>query len=189
MLEFTAMLFVRLAPNETAWCDTLAMFLSKRGYTFDAKDSLRRRFGTALHQYQVLVRVVNAEMDKQIGLARQEVLSRDPFEREDVISEVIPLPKIDVTTPITHRLYVSALSSDGLIARKHTTSGSTPDDRVNGHSLPSPTTAMASHDGSSSPSIPNMHASHSQRRTPSDYMRSRCPLCAGAGGQTRGSKL
>src|SRR5271156_6727545 len=120
MLEFAATLFVHLAPNEAAWCDTLTTFLSKRGYTFDAKDSLRRRFGTALHQYQVLVRVVNAEVDKQIGVARQEVLSR-PIEREDIMSEVIPLPEVDVATPVTHRLYVSALSSDGLTVRKPTT--------------------------------------------------------------------
>ncbi|KAF9503856.1 hypothetical protein BS47DRAFT_1369222 [Hydnum rufescens UP504] len=65
-------------------------------------------------------------MDKQIGIARQEVLSRDPIKQEAVMSEVIPLPKIDVITPITHRLYVSALSSNGLTIRKPTASQSVP---------------------------------------------------------------
>ncbi|KAF9514020.1 hypothetical protein BS47DRAFT_1295486, partial [Hydnum rufescens UP504] len=75
MLEFTVTLFIHLALNEATWCDALTMFLSKRGHVFDAKDSFRWIFGTALHQYQVLIQVVNAEMDKQIGIARQEVLS------------------------------------------------------------------------------------------------------------------
>ncbi|KAF9503857.1 hypothetical protein BS47DRAFT_1309141 [Hydnum rufescens UP504] len=55
MLEFAATLFVHLALNEATWCDALTMFLSKRGHVFNAKDSFHQRFGTALHQYQVLI--------------------------------------------------------------------------------------------------------------------------------------
>lgn len=55
MLEFVATLFVHLAPNETAWCDALMVFLSKRGHVFETKHSLHWRFGTALHQYQILI--------------------------------------------------------------------------------------------------------------------------------------
>ena len=80
MLEFAAILFVHLAPNEMAWCNALMMFLSKRGHIFDMKDSLSQRFRTALHQYQLLMRVINAEMDKQIGVAHQAVLSQNSTE-------------------------------------------------------------------------------------------------------------
>ncbi|KAF9505469.1 hypothetical protein BS47DRAFT_1306579 [Hydnum rufescens UP504] len=69
MLEFVSTLFVHLAPNETAWADALTSFLARRGHVFEAQDSLRRRFASALGQYQVLVRVVTAEMDKQISVA------------------------------------------------------------------------------------------------------------------------
>ncbi|KAF9520212.1 hypothetical protein BS47DRAFT_1387543 [Hydnum rufescens UP504] len=113
-------------------------------------------------------------MDKQIGIAHQEVLSQDPIEREAVMSEVIPLPKIDVITPITHRLYVSALSSNGLTIRKPTASQSVP---------------TVSHGNLPSTDVPNLDPPRNPRLTPSDYIHSRCPLCAGAGGQTTGSKL
>ena len=163
MLEFAVILFMHLAPNEMAWCNALTTFLSKRGNIFDMKDSLRRRFGTALHQYQILMQVVNAEMDKQIGVARQAVLSQNSTKRDGVMFEVIPLPEINVTTPITHQLYVSALSSDGISIRE-------------------PTTSTSSH---GNPTVPNPHPCH----TPSDYIHSHCPLCAGAGGGTGESKL
>ncbi|KAF9518971.1 hypothetical protein BS47DRAFT_1255603, partial [Hydnum rufescens UP504] len=73
MLEFVSTLFLHLAPNETAWSDALTTFLARRGHVFEAQDSLRRRFASALGQFQILVRVVNAEVDKQIVIARREI--------------------------------------------------------------------------------------------------------------------
>ena len=208
MLEFAATLFVHLAPNETAWCDALTVFLSKRGHVFETKHSLRRRFGTALHQYQVLIRVVDAEMDKQIGVARREVLSRKTIEREDIMPEALALPMIDVSTPVTDRLYVSALSSDGITIRKPTIPGSAPNDPL----LPLPATSTTPHnrntstesapprsvllhvlpDNLPSPGDPSVHpppVPPDPCTMPSDYLRSRCPLCAGAGGHAGDSKL
>jgi hypothetical protein len=64
MLEFVAALFLHTAPNERAWAATVVGYLKARGYEFATGDSFRRRFSNALAYYQVLVRLVNAEMDR-----------------------------------------------------------------------------------------------------------------------------
>jgi hypothetical protein len=66
MLEFVAALFLHIAPNERAWAATVVGYLKARGHEFATGDSLRRRFSNALAYYQVLVRLVNAEMDRII---------------------------------------------------------------------------------------------------------------------------
>ncbi|KAF9503945.1 hypothetical protein BS47DRAFT_1309035 [Hydnum rufescens UP504] len=174
MLEFVSTLFVHLAPNETAWADALTSFLARRGHVFEAQDSLRRRFASALGQYQVLVRVVTAEMDKQISVARHVVLSRDPADRGDIPPETIMLPIIDDSTPITNRLYISALSPDGRSVRQPSTS----------------TTENSSRSHAIAPPVPNpdLHTRSNTRSVPSDYLRSRCPLCFG-GDVSGGGKL
>ncbi|KAF9514912.1 hypothetical protein BS47DRAFT_1284158, partial [Hydnum rufescens UP504] len=75
MLEFMSKLFVHLAPNEAAWADMLVKFLARWGHVFKAQDLLHQQFGSALAQYQVLVCVVDAEINKQISVAHHEVLS------------------------------------------------------------------------------------------------------------------
>ncbi|KAF9518960.1 hypothetical protein BS47DRAFT_1388638 [Hydnum rufescens UP504] len=63
---FASELFVRMGPNERAWAATMTKYLKARGHEFATVDSLRRRFANALSHYQVLVRLVNAEMAKII---------------------------------------------------------------------------------------------------------------------------
>ncbi|KIK53545.1 hypothetical protein GYMLUDRAFT_178892, partial [Collybiopsis luxurians FD-317 M1] len=48
VLEFVTMLFLRISPNNTAWCGALEQFLQKQGYHLMGKDPLRRRFSSAL---------------------------------------------------------------------------------------------------------------------------------------------
>ncbi|KAF9515411.1 hypothetical protein BS47DRAFT_1274067, partial [Hydnum rufescens UP504] len=70
VLEFASELFVRMGPNERAWAATMTKYLKARGHEFATADSLRRRFANALSHYQVLVRLVNAEMAKIIDSFR-----------------------------------------------------------------------------------------------------------------------
>ncbi|KII96214.1 hypothetical protein PLICRDRAFT_75629, partial [Plicaturopsis crispa FD-325 SS-3] len=55
MLDFVSKLFVRMAPNATAWCDTLETVLDGRGFKLDTRNSIRRRFANALLWYGSLV--------------------------------------------------------------------------------------------------------------------------------------
>ncbi|KAF9507226.1 hypothetical protein BS47DRAFT_1271201, partial [Hydnum rufescens UP504] len=64
MLEFVSDLFVNMAPNERAWAATLMKYLKAHGHEFATGDSLRQRFANTLAHYQVLVRLVKAEMTK-----------------------------------------------------------------------------------------------------------------------------
>ncbi|KAJ3737991.1 hypothetical protein EV360DRAFT_58542, partial [Lentinula raphanica] len=51
VLDFVTRLFLRIAPNNTAWADTINDFLYSQGYQLQGKDPLRRRFGNALQWY------------------------------------------------------------------------------------------------------------------------------------------
>ncbi|KIJ91417.1 hypothetical protein K443DRAFT_135499 [Laccaria amethystina LaAM-08-1] len=55
MLEFVNELFVNAAPNTTAWCETLEAFLGNRRYKLTTRNSLRRRFGSAMQWYATLI--------------------------------------------------------------------------------------------------------------------------------------
>ncbi|KAG2101584.1 uncharacterized protein F5147DRAFT_746952 [Suillus discolor] len=54
ILEFIRLLFVRQAPNQTAWCDAVETFLDGMGYKLSCKNNLRRRFSNTFHWYRVL---------------------------------------------------------------------------------------------------------------------------------------
>ncbi|KAF9503184.1 hypothetical protein BS47DRAFT_1402659 [Hydnum rufescens UP504] len=142
-------LFVHLAPNEAAWADMLVKFLARRGHVFKAQDLLRQRFGSALAQYQVSVRVVDAEINKQISVACHEVLSHDPADWDNVALETI-----EPTTSTMNDLIEGSANEPTM------------------SSLPL---------GSCSGPNPSV--------TPSDYLRSHCPLCFGAHNKAGDSKL
>ncbi|PPR04745.1 hypothetical protein CVT26_012885, partial [Gymnopilus dilepis] len=54
MLEFARGLFQNLAPNTTAWCETVEKFLYQRGFKLKSRDTLRIRFSNALQWYSTL---------------------------------------------------------------------------------------------------------------------------------------
>ncbi|KAF9521028.1 hypothetical protein BS47DRAFT_1255798, partial [Hydnum rufescens UP504] len=124
MLEFVAELFVQQAPNERAWAATLENFLKRRGFKFGGNDSLRRRFATALAQYQVLVRVINQEMSAVVESCRGQVLSakgdgsatESQVICEDTLNPANPaiggsesnIHQLDTDTPIPERKYNNA---------------------------------------------------------------------------------
>ena len=80
MLEFVSTLFLHLAPNETAWADALVTFLASQGHVFEAQDLLHWQFTSALGQFQILVCVMNAEVDKQISITHCEISSYNPID-------------------------------------------------------------------------------------------------------------
>ncbi|THH16213.1 hypothetical protein EUX98_g9339 [Antrodiella citrinella] len=74
MLEFVRELFVRLAPNVTAWCSALEAFLWRRQYKLEHQDSLRQRFGKALQWYIVLVNEAAAKVQREWDGCKHAVL-------------------------------------------------------------------------------------------------------------------
>ncbi|KAF9514979.1 hypothetical protein BS47DRAFT_1450002 [Hydnum rufescens UP504] len=90
------------------------------------------------------------------------VLSRDPDDRGDIPPETIMLPIIDDSTPITNRLYISALSPNMNSSRSHAIAPPVPN--------------------------PDLHTHFNTHSVLSDYLHSRCPLCFG-GDVSGGGKL
>ncbi|KAE9384670.1 hypothetical protein BT96DRAFT_950393 [Gymnopus androsaceus JB14] len=54
VLDFVRRLFLRIAPNYTAWCNAATDFLASQGYHLPGDDPLRRRFANALQWYMSL---------------------------------------------------------------------------------------------------------------------------------------
>src|ERR1700676_3006294 len=75
MLEFTIALFLRMAPNERAWAETMVEYLKACGHEFATGDSFRRHFANALAYYQLLVRLVNAEVAQIIEVEKGEIVT------------------------------------------------------------------------------------------------------------------
>ncbi|RDB20395.1 hypothetical protein Hypma_012501 [Hypsizygus marmoreus] len=135
MLDYVKELFVRTPPNTTAWCDTLEAFLGNRKYKLKTKDSLRRRFGSALHWYAKLIDAKNKIVGQHLDDARQRLLTVQD------IDSVANEPNMDNVDD-------SAQNKDS---------------------------------AQNEDSDQNKNSDHSDVRTrPSDYLRSRCPLCFGS---------
>ena len=105
MLEFVSELFVNMAPNERAWAATLEKYLKAHGHEFATGDSLHRRFGNALAHYQILMRLVKAEMTRITTVFRESLNS----------TSIPPAPALDEKTPIPARVYMNAHNSTGPI--------------------------------------------------------------------------
>jgi hypothetical protein len=76
-----------------------------------SQDSLRRRFANALAQYQVLVRLAQAEVLHSIDAVRVTMLQVQSSSLGDTPLEL--LPAVDSKTPVFERDYLNAQSSVG----------------------------------------------------------------------------
>ncbi|KDR80500.1 hypothetical protein GALMADRAFT_62166 [Galerina marginata CBS 339.88] len=88
VLEFARGLFVNAAPNTTAWCETLEGFLSSRDFKLATRNSLRGRFGNALHWYATLTDTKNLAIRDYLDQVRGSILAMDnddSTEENDII--------------------------------------------------------------------------------------------------------
>ncbi|KDR70621.1 hypothetical protein GALMADRAFT_43068, partial [Galerina marginata CBS 339.88] len=103
VLDFARELFVNAAPNTTAWCETLEGFLSARNFKLQTQNSLRGRFGTALHWYATLTDTKNVMLRNYLDQVRGAVLSMDDedddTEMNDVSYQPEHLPDVDMSSP------------------------------------------------------------------------------------------
>ncbi|KAF9070970.1 hypothetical protein BDP27DRAFT_1193179, partial [Rhodocollybia butyracea] len=61
--DFVRRLFLRIAPNYTAWCSAATDFLSSQGYHLPGDDPLRRRFANALQWFISLNDMTSTHID------------------------------------------------------------------------------------------------------------------------------
>ncbi|KAJ3741600.1 hypothetical protein DFH05DRAFT_1528449 [Lentinula detonsa] len=70
VLDFVTRLFLRIAPNNTAWADSINEFLSSQGYQLQGQDPLRRWFRNALQWYNSLQDLTANFVDQVLSIAR-----------------------------------------------------------------------------------------------------------------------
>lgn len=74
VLDFVRRLFLRIAPNYTAWCSAVVDFLSSQGYHLPGEDPLRRRFSNALQWFIYLDDQARARINTTISRVRVELI-------------------------------------------------------------------------------------------------------------------
>jgi hypothetical protein len=159
MLEFASQLFIRMVPNNRAFAATIEAVLAANGFSFQTQDSLWCRFSNALLHYQILVQEVDAEVQRLARVSLQ-------------------LANADATCPAGKDADPAVSISDDV----------TDNDNVLGALKLNETTPLeawkylnARHTTSIPTDTPSAHPSclPPSSETPSEYLRSRCPLCFG----------
>lgn len=74
VLDFVRRLFLRIAPNYTAWCSATIDFLAGQGYHLPGDDPLRRRFANALQWFISLYDMAAKEVDTILQRVREEMV-------------------------------------------------------------------------------------------------------------------
>ncbi|KZT05136.1 uncharacterized protein LAESUDRAFT_737664 [Laetiporus sulphureus 93-53] len=81
LLHFIRELFVRLSPNNSAFCATLEAFLGEHNYKLSTKESLRRHFGNVLLWYSNLINATSHTIQSCIEASRANLLNMDDRSR------------------------------------------------------------------------------------------------------------
>ncbi|KAJ3780706.1 hypothetical protein GGU10DRAFT_397699 [Lentinula aff. detonsa] len=74
LLDFVRHLFLRIAPNHTAWCQAATNFLGAQGYRLPGEDPLRRRFANALQWFVTLHNQASTKINSILNTARAQII-------------------------------------------------------------------------------------------------------------------
>ncbi len=174
MLQFVTKLFVRVSPNNTAWCATVEDFLQGLGYKLTSavrrlvsltyvlnlisfcliQGSLRRRFAVALTWFNSLQQATSSHVEKVLLCVRKSIT-----ELEDGLQTPAPSENPSVGQPRSSQATVEHVEDD--------------DDQETTDVPPQESRKRPR--VSSGPPFPEPLP----RTRPSDYLRSQCPLCFG----------
>ncbi|KAL0568523.1 hypothetical protein V5O48_013464 [Marasmius crinis-equi] len=169
VLDFVKGLFLRVAPNHRAWCETVEEFLAGQGYRLRGQDPLRRRFSNALQWYGSLKHATKDFVHRILEKCRSDLRSVSADESPASSRPSSPMSPYDFppeTSPPSSR------PSSRVSLRNSSEEGEDDSTRSN--------SPLYEDDG---------EAEQKRRRTeedvpppldrPSEYLRSRCPLCFG----------
>ncbi|KAG6805899.1 hypothetical protein H0H92_013549, partial [Tricholoma furcatifolium] len=167
VLDFVSKLFLNIAPNHTAWSKTVEDFLGQEGYKLKTEDSLRKRFSNALLWYNSLQDLSVQHIDHVLEQKRQ-IMTQDGLNEEE------DEEGFDGPDPF----------SSPCIRRENTTLASfntPPQTSVHRNSCKrlrdDEESEEDGEEGENGPSNPFPDPRPQSR--PSEYLRSRCPLCFG----------
>jgi hypothetical protein len=174
-LDFVRRLFLRIAPNYTAWCSAATDFLAAQGYQLPGEDPLRRRFANALQWFMSLHDMSSAQIDTILhgvradlipsssvtGTYRSPAAHCDHATTEAASQEASSDSDTDTIRPKRRQVTVEEVADEDLEE-----SNSRKRNREN-----------SSEEEEWDPSTSDLRFSPLAR--PSEYLRTRCPLCFG----------
>ncbi|KAF7305868.1 CxC2 domain-containing protein [Mycena chlorophos] len=94
LLDFVRHLYLRIAPNNTAFCRALESTLGDRGLKFFEGEQLRIRFNNAFQWYLDLVTLTNKHIDDVLDPVREQ--TRDEYDADHPSAPVDVPPAPDV---------------------------------------------------------------------------------------------
>ncbi|KAG6913003.1 hypothetical protein DXG01_010478, partial [Tephrocybe rancida] len=185
VLDFVSSLFLNIAPNNTGWTKTVETFLEKQGYQLKTEGSLRKRFGNALVWYNVLQDATTRHVEDILCVTRSVAVDLHDSKRHNSVDEEFDKPD-PFSSPCARAQHPSPATPDNTL----------PQSSQNIQSLQNIHCAMENEESNSDNPVPvgtkqrcderdvdeaeqNPFADPSARVRPSDYLRSRCPLCFG----------
>ncbi|KAL0571743.1 hypothetical protein V5O48_010214 [Marasmius crinis-equi] len=154
VLEFVKGLFLRVAPNHRAWCDTVTEFLGAQGYRMQGQDPLRRRFSNALQWFSSLKHATKSLVNQILSECRDMKPSESTEDHHPLPPDSSP-PSSRPTSPLrSSSPQPSDTENDDISTPPEADEWARKRARVDDERLP-------------------------PLDRPSEYLRSRCPLCFG----------
>ena len=105
MLEWACTLFLHMVLNMQAWADTVEIMLKHQGYLFRKSHSFCHHFNNVLIHYQMLIRLVEAEMTRMTNGVHPSA-SSDEAATGTTAAGITPT--LDKLTPIDAHQYCNA---------------------------------------------------------------------------------
>ncbi|KAJ7697423.1 hypothetical protein B0H17DRAFT_1130398 [Mycena rosella] len=183
VLEFAMKLFVRIAPNNTAWTSTLESFLDGLGFTLEHEGSLRKMFAISLEWYTHLRHRVQHHFDDVLEDTRLLLLPETADQEHSSDGRATPIPRAPAAASMhppstprgergrqSRRVFVSWLWSRSSSTSRSLSSSPTPGASNNKRKRRRAATPEAPQ---------NPFPEPPPRTRSSEYLCRRCPACFG----------
>ncbi|KAJ7604905.1 hypothetical protein FB45DRAFT_767951, partial [Roridomyces roridus] len=167
VLDMVRRLFLRVAPNNTAYTEAYEEFLDELGFSLEHHGALRRLFAASLEWYTHLRNQVEYFFDQELESAREQYLTEQAAEEQPSDDEGTQRGRSS-----SHASSTSSTSHSRSSSSSSTRSSSptpAPHSKGKGKRKRSPSPEPAQ----------NPFPDPKPRTRPSEYLRKRCPACFG----------
>lgn len=181
VLDFVRRLFLRIAPNYTAWCGAASDFLAAQGFYLPGDDPLRRRFANALQWFMSLNDMATTSMDAVLQRVREELVPASSTAAIQLsphahCDDTPPTPtEEEHASPTKRRVSVEEVVSEDSDMRDTRKRGREESDEED----PSEPSSPHSERSDLAEEIEKEREFHSPLSRPTEYLRSRCLACFG----------
>ncbi|KAJ7620138.1 hypothetical protein FB45DRAFT_754728, partial [Roridomyces roridus] len=167
VLDMVRRLFLRVAPNNTAYTEAYEEFLDELGFSLEHHGALRRLFAASLEWYTHLRNQVEYFFDQELESAREQYLTEQAAEEQPSDDEGTQRGRSSSRASSTSSTSHSRSSSSSSTRSSSPTPA--PHSKGKGKRKRSPSPEPAQ----------NPFPDPKPRTRPSEYLQKRCPACFG----------